>query len=124
MWTRRVFDSQKLEFFDGKREIGMLDITTEVSMLAAHMVALREGHLRVVYQVFAYLKNNYNARLIYDLTYPCIDQSQFKADKSWQAFYGEVQEVIPPNIPVPRGRSVVLRLFVDSDHAGKMVKKK
>jgi hypothetical protein len=50
-------------------EMGRLDITTEVSMLAVHMAAPREGHMRAVYQVFAYLKNKHNARLIYDHTY-------------------------------------------------------
>jgi hypothetical protein len=30
-------------------EMGRLDITTEVSMLAAHMAAPREGHMRAVY---------------------------------------------------------------------------
>ena len=35
---------------------GRLDITTEVSMLAAHMAAPREGHLKSALQVFAYLK--------------------------------------------------------------------
>jgi hypothetical protein len=56
-------------------EMGRLDIPTEVSMLAAHMAAPREGHLRAVYQVFANLKNKHNARLIYDPTYPRIDQN-------------------------------------------------
>ena len=37
-------------------ETGRLDITTEVSMLAAHMAAPREGHLKAALQVFAYLK--------------------------------------------------------------------
>jgi hypothetical protein len=69
----------------------------------------------------AYLKNTHNARLIYDPSYPRIDRSQFKSDESWQTFYGDVQEVIPPNAPVPRGRSIILRLFVDSYHAGNMI---
>ena len=90
-------------------EMGRLDITTEVSMLAAHMAAPREGHLRAVYQVFAYLKNKHNARLIYDPTYPRIDRSQFKSDESWETFYGDVKEAIPPNAPAPRGRSVILQ---------------
>jgi hypothetical protein len=101
--------------------MGRLDITTEVSMLAAHMAAPGEGHLRAVYQVFAYLKNKHNARLIYDPTYPHIDWSQFKSDQSWAALYRDVKEAVPPNALVPWGRSVILRLFVDYDHAGNMV---
>jgi hypothetical protein len=42
-------------------------------MLAAHMAAPREGHLRAAFQVFAYLKLKHNARLIYDPTFPRID---------------------------------------------------
>jgi hypothetical protein len=121
-------DAEKANFYQSQVgvlqwiiEMGRLDITMEVSMLAAHMAAPREGHLRVVYQVFAYLKNKQNARLIYDPTYPRINRSQFKSDQSWATFYGDVKGAIPPNAPVPRGRSVILRLFVDSDHAGNMV---
>jgi hypothetical protein len=32
--------------------------------------------------------------------------------------YGDVKEMIPSDDPVPRGKEVDLRLFVDSDHAG------
>jgi hypothetical protein len=32
--------------------------------------------------------------------------------------YGEVKEVVPSDAPVPHGKEVDLRLFVDSDHAG------
>jgi hypothetical protein len=102
-------------------EMGRLDITTEVSMLAAHMAAPREGHLRAVFQVFAYLNNKHNARLIYDPTYPRIDPNLFKSDENWTTFYGDVKEAIPRIAPTPRGRSVILRMFVDSDHAGNMI---
>jgi hypothetical protein len=32
--------------------------------------------------------------------------------------YGDVKEVIPSASPIPRGKEVDLRLFVDSNHAG------
>jgi hypothetical protein len=32
--------------------------------------------------------------------------------------YGDVKEALPPNAPPPRGKSVVLRMYVDADHAG------
>jgi hypothetical protein len=32
-----------------------------------------------------------------------------------------VREAIPTNAPIPRGKSVVMRLFVDADHAGNML---
>jgi uncharacterized membrane protein len=51
-------------------EIGRLDITAEVSMLAAHMALPREWHLYAVFTVFAYLKQKHNSQLIFDPTYP------------------------------------------------------
>jgi hypothetical protein len=91
-------------------EMGRLDITTEVSMLTEHLAAPREGHLTTVLHVFAYLKNKHNARLIHDPSYPQNETSDFKKDKDWKAFYGEVKKAIPPNDPPPRGRSVMIRI--------------
>jgi Reverse transcriptase (RNA-dependent DNA polymerase) len=102
-------------------EVGRIDITTEVSMLAAHMAMPRVGHLYAVFRVFAYLKAKHNSRMIFDPTYPTINHHKFKADEDWTSFYGNVKEAIPPNAPKPRGKPVVLRCFVDSDHAGNLV---
>ena len=44
--------------------------------------------------------------------------SVFKSNEDWKAFYGDVKESVPPNAPKPLGKEVVLRMFVDSDHAG------
>jgi hypothetical protein len=35
----------------------------------------------------------------------------------WKSMYGDVKEMILSEDPVPRGKEVDLRLFVDSDHA-------
>jgi hypothetical protein len=35
-----------------------------------------------------------------------------------KSMYGDVKEIIPSYAPVPRGKEIDLRLFVDSDHAG------
>jgi hypothetical protein len=102
-------------------EVGRIDITTEVSMLAAHMAMPRIGHLYAVFRVFAYLKAKHNARLIFDPTYPSINHHKFKENLDWTPFYGNVREAIPPNAPKPQGKPVVLRCFVDSDHAGNLV---
>ena len=37
---------------------------------------------------------------------------------NWKQFYGESKEPLPPNAPMPRGKEVDIRMFVDSDHAG------
>ena len=35
----------------------------------------------------------------------------------WTDFDGDVKEAIPDNAPEPRGKPIILRAFVDSDHA-------
>jgi hypothetical protein len=102
-------------------EIGRIDITTEVSMLAACMAMPRKGHLFAVFRVFAYLKNKHCARMVYDPTYPKIDHTKFKDKEEWSNFYGDVKEAIPKNAPKPRGEHVILRIYVDSDHAADQV---
>jgi hypothetical protein len=97
--------------------LGRIDIITEVSMLSTHLCLPREGHLEVVFHVFAYLGLHHNARVVFDPTYPAVDMGTFiKTD--WKSMYGDVKEMIPSDAPIPRGKEVDLRLFVDSDHAG------
>ena len=53
-----------------------------------------------------------------DPSYAGIDYDKFNVHANWHAFYGDVEEVLPPNAPEPLGKEVELRIFVDSDHAG------
>ena len=50
-------------------------------------------------------------------TYPDIDFDTFDDGAEWKEFYGDVTEDIPHNSPDPRGKSVYLRMWADSDHA-------
>ena len=97
-------------------ELGRIDFITEISTLSSYNAAPREGHLDAIFHVYAYVKNKHNSRMVFDPTYPNVDMSVFK-ECDWGAFYGDVKEAIPPNAPEPRGKEVVLRLFVDSSHA-------
>jgi len=36
----------------------------------------------------------------------------------WSEYYPGAQEVIPPNMPEPRGKEVTMSCYVDADHAG------
>ena len=59
-------------------ELGRIDIMTEASLLSPHSSMPREGHLDAVCEIFGYLKHKHNSRMIFDLTYPLIDQEDFK----------------------------------------------
>jgi hypothetical protein len=98
-------------------ELGRIEIITEVSMLSAFLCMSREGHSDAVYHLFAHLSLRHNARVVFNPTYPGADMRAFiKTD--WKLMYGDVNKAIPPNAPVTRGKSIDLRLSVDSNHAG------
>jgi hypothetical protein len=67
--------------------------------------------------VFAYLGLHHNARAVFDPNYPAVDKGTF-IKTEWKSMYGDVKEMLPSEAPIPCGKEVDLRLFVDSDHAG------
>jgi hypothetical protein len=54
---------------------------------------------------------------VFDPNLPTDDMGAFiKTD--WKSMYGDVKKLVHSDAPVPRGKEVDFRLFVDSDHAG------
>ena len=98
-------------------EIGRIDICAEVSMLSSYLALPREGHLEQVYNIFAYLKQHHNSRIVFDPSYPHIDPSIFP-EYDWSSFYGKLKEEIPEDMPMPMGKEVIMNVYVDADHAG------
>ena len=98
-------------------EIGRLDILLEVSLLSSHLALPRKGHLEQVYHIFGYLKTHPKRRLYMDPDHPNIDENRF-VQYDWTEIYRYAEELIPPNLPEPRGRYISTHCFVDSDHAG------
>ena len=98
-------------------ELGRINIITEVSMLSSHLAMPRQGHLEALLHVMAYMKQHHNARMVFDPRYPKVNEDEFKRC-DWTNFYGDVKEPMPLNAPKPLGKPVMLRLMVDSDHAG------
>jgi hypothetical protein len=97
-------------------ELGRVDIATEVSLLSSHLALPHEGHLLTALHVMGYLHLKHNSCLIFDPTYPIIDESCFSRH-DWMEFYGDVHEAIPDDMPPPRGKEVVIRMMCNSDHA-------
>ena len=102
-------------------ELGRADICMETSAMASMMALPREGHLKVLFHMFAFLKMKHNGVMVFDPSEPNIDKSQFKHEDWSATAYGECIEDIPSNAPKPRGIGFTMRAFVDSDHAGDSV---
>ena len=101
-------------------ELGRFDIATEVSHLSSYLVSPRQGHLDAVYNIFGYLKRHGRSSLYFDYSEPNFDPNKF-IKQSWEDFYGDIREEIPPNMPEPLGKAMSLSAFVDADHAGNLV---
>jgi hypothetical protein len=81
------------------------------------MAAPREGHLEQLLHIFGYLKSHERSRLVFDDTTLYFDESRFtKCD--WSEYYPGAEDPLPPNMPQPRGRSVMVSCYVDADHGG------
>ena len=70
--------------------------------------------------MFLYLKLKSNSRLIFDPIEPYVGDSNF-VEHDWSNFYPGANEALPPNALKPLGKGVMLRMFIDSDHAGEKV---
>ena len=84
----------------------------------------REGHLKQLLHIFAYLKKYHNAEIVFDPTDPHINESDFERKDWTSSEFGHVcddGEVLPPNMPQPRGMGFIMRAKVDADHAGDTV---
>jgi hypothetical protein len=96
-------------------ELGRLDITGDISMLAAYTAAPCVGHLKAMLHIFSYLNQNERSKLVFDDSYVQItDEVEF----NWTEFYPDAHEDVPLNAPEPRGKEVQMIVFMDADHAG------
>ena len=104
-------------------ELSRIDICYEVSVLSQHLALPRQGHLEMVYHVFAYLNKHENSKIVFDPTTVELANPNVFKKVDWSDIYDEedVKEELPPRMPEPRGRSVKMSVFVDADHAGNKV---
>ena len=63
--------------------------------------------------------------MVFDPSDPMVDMTDFQ-EKNWSTsvFGSELKEIIPTNIPEPRGQGMITRCFVDANHAADTVSRK
>ena len=55
-----------------------IDIDVEVSMMSSHLALPREGHMKEIYHIFAYLKAHSNTEMVFDPTPVALDMNFFE----------------------------------------------
>jgi hypothetical protein len=80
-------------------------------------MAPREGLLKAVKRMLAYLKTLPKGRVIIDTSYP--NHSEYLVDDlpNWKDFYPDAGEEIPTDLPMSNGSKVRMTVYVDADHA-------
>ena len=76
--------------------------------------------MEAVYNIFAYLSNHKNSKIVFDHQQPQYDKTRF-IEADCKSLYGDVSEEIPTNNPEPRGIPFRVSLFCDADHAGNLL---
>ena len=98
-------------------ELGRIDLAHSAGVMARFSIAPRDGHMETVLKIFAYCKKHIQSRIVFDPRYVELDDLDW-SDHDWKDFYPDVtSEVLPPNMPEPRGKPVVLSFFCDASHA-------
>jgi hypothetical protein len=84
-------------------------------------MAPKEGHLKAVNRILAYLKTFPKGRVIIDTSYPNYSEYTVEDHSSWNDFYPSAEEEIPSNQPISKGSKVRMTVYVDTDHAHDLV---
>jgi hypothetical protein len=101
--------------------IGRLDIATAVMSLSSFHAMPRRGHLERAKRIYGYLRKMKEARIRVLTNEP--DYSDYQdPEYHWSlSVYGDVKEIIPTNIPEPKGKYVTLSHYFDANLYHNMV---
>ena len=99
--------------------------------MSQYLCAPREGHLNAVYKIFRYIQKNLEknpGRLIFDGFKEPQNEQVFelgaKSQDEWNDFYPDACEDMPRNMPDALGKSVLIRVYVDANHAGNLANRR
>ena len=84
-------------------------------------MAPREGHLKAVKRILAYLKTFPKGRVIIDTSYPNHSEYPVEDHSNWKDFYPDAEEETPNDLPMSKGPKVRMTVYVDADHAHDLV---
>jgi hypothetical protein len=101
--------------------LGRFDIAYATSTMSRFNMSPREGHLKAVKRILAYLKTFPKGRLIVYTTYP--DHSVYPVEDHTNSMeiYPDAEEAISNDLPVSKGTKIRITVYVDEDHAHDLV---
>jgi hypothetical protein len=95
--------------------LGRFDILTAVMSMSQYRVAPRLGHLQRLQRIYGYLKRFKSGAIRIRTDIPDFSAvPDFEHDWSYSV-YGNVEELIPEDIPNPLGKPVLLSSYKDAN---------
>ena len=106
--------------------LGRFDIQYATSTMARFNCAPRMGHMKGVIRIVGYLKKvaSLKPRLLVNPSSPRHEKYPSQDHGTWEEFYPEAIEEIPPDMPTSRGKEMKVTIWVDADHAHDQVTRK
>ena len=101
-------------------ELGRIDIAVQVSALSRYLAAPRKGHVEMALHIFSYIKGHDRSKCVFDPSIPDHGIIQ-DVEYDWTDFYPDAKEELPPDMPEPRGKTVITSMYVDANHAGDLI---
>ena len=107
-------------------ELGRIDILLGINILSQYMASPREGHLRQLLNVYAYLKRRDRSWIVFNPDkfvidwIPINDEATTRA-KLMKTMYPDAEDPEPPSMPTPSGIPMQLTCSCDANHAGNVI---
>ena len=66
------------------------------------------------------MKSHKCSKFLFDLSIPDLGIIQ-ENEYDWNDLYPDAKEELPPDMPEPRGKTVITSMYVDANHAGDLI---
>ena len=105
---------------------GRFDIQYATSKMARFNCAPRKGHMKGVIRIVGYLEKvaNLIPRLLVNPESPNHEKYLTQDHGTWEEFYPDAVEEIPPDMPAQKGKEMKITIWVDADHTHNQVTRK
>jgi hypothetical protein len=96
--------------------LGCFDILIAVTTMSGYRIALREGHLERFKQIIGYVKKHCGGAICSCTNIPGYESCHTPKKFDWSSsVYGNVQEDVPHDMPVPKFRVVCPTTYQDAN---------
>lgn len=101
--------------------LGIFDIYYAMDVLSCYNMKPHKGHMQAAQCILGYLQHHDKGRIIIDQSYPNLEDFKFRYNAQWKDIYGDNAEKIPDPMPDPKGKPIMITVYVDASHAQDLV---